>query len=39
MNKLLKFIIIDSFLKIGNGQVENLYPEKMIHDLSESNHF
>ena len=27
------------FSKIENGQVvENLYPEKMIHDLSESHH-
>ena len=33
-------IIIDSFSKIGNGQiVENLFPEQMIHDLSESHHF
>ena len=40
MNKLLNLIIIDSFSKIGNGQVvENLFPEKMIYDLLESHHF
>ena len=33
-------MIIDSFSKTGNGQVvENLFPEKMIHDLSESHLF
>ena len=37
---MLNFIIIDSFLKIGTGQVvENFFPEKMILDLSESHHF
>ena len=40
INKLLHLIIIDLFSKIGNGQiVENLFPKKMIYDLSESHHF
>ena len=40
INKLLYFIIIDLFPKIGNGQVvENPFPKKMIHDVSESHHF
>ena len=37
---MLYLMIIDLFSKIGNGQiVENLFPKKMIHDLSESHHF
>ena len=37
IKNLLNLIIIDLFKKIENGQlVENLFPEKMIHDLSES---
>ena len=40
VNKLLYLIIIDLFSKIGNGQVvENPFPKKIIHDLSESQHF
>ena len=36
INKLLIFIIIDSFYKIGNEQVvENFLPEKMNSDLKE----
>ena len=32
--------MIDSFSKIGNSKVvENPFPKKMIHDLSESHHF
>ena len=38
IKKLLN-LIIDLFSKIGNGQVvENLFSEKMIHYLSESNY-
>ena len=33
----LNLIIFNSISKIGNGQVvENLFPEKTIHDLSET---
>ena len=40
INKLLNFIIIDLFPKIGNGQVaENVLLEKMIRDLLESHNF
>ena len=40
MKKLLNFIIIDSFSKIGNSNVvEILFHGKMIHDLYESHHF
>ena len=40
INKLLYLIIINSFSKIGNGQVvENLFPKKMNRDLLESHHF
>ena len=40
VNKLLNFIKIDSFSKIGNGQViENLFLEKMIRHLLESHNF
>ena len=32
-------MIIDSFSNIGNAQVvENLFPERMIRDLLESNY-
>ena len=34
IKKVLNFIIIDSFKKIGNDQVtENLFSKKMIRDL------
>ena len=37
---MLILIIIDWFSKIGNGQVvEILFPEKITHDISESQHF
>ena len=40
INKFLNFIIIDLFFKNRNGRVvENLFPDKMIRDLLESNHF
>ena len=40
IKKWLNLIIIDSFSKIGNGQVvENLFSKKMIRDLLESHHF
>ena len=40
INKLLNLITINLFSKIGNIQVVgNLFPEKMIHDLSELHHF
>ena len=40
LNKLLNLIIINSVSKTENGQVvENLFPEKMIHNSLESQHF
>ena len=40
INKLLNLIIIDSFSKIGDGQVvANPFPEKVIEDLLELHHF
>ena len=40
INKLLNLIIIDLFAKVGNIQVvENIFPDKMIHNLSKSHHF
>ena len=40
INKLLNFVIIVSFQKIGNGKVVKiLIPEKMIRDLLELHNF
>ena len=39
INKFLNLVIVDSFSKIGNGQVvENLFLEKVICNLLESHH-